>query len=69
MPDIHTSRMGETVDMICHNYYGQTSVVTEMVLEANENISLTSILAIGTEVILPEYTIKSTSDQLVKLWD
>lgn len=59
----------DTVDRICHRYYGYTAGVTEAVLTANPGLSEHGpILPLGTLMNLPEVAIQPTT-ATVQLWD
>lgn len=68
MAEIHISKMGETVDIICNNYYGKTDTVTELVLDENPGVSATAILPMGTKIVLPDIEKTSLSEPLAQLW-
>lgn len=60
---------GDTLDLICWQFYGRTQGVVEQVLEHNRGLAaLGPILPHGTAVILPDI---STQPQqtTVQLWD
>ena len=70
MATVHTTRQGETVDLVCFSYYGRTSGTVEAVLEANRGLSaLGPILPIGTKILLPDMPSVSTARPLTSLWD
>lgn len=62
---------GDTVDLICHRYYGQTQHVTEAVYQANPGLAaLGPILPHGQLINLPaiEHTQQGAETRL-NLWD
>ena len=65
------ARQGDTVDLICHRYYGTTQDVTEAVYDANHGLAeFGPILPHGQLVTLP--AIENTSqgdDNRLNLWD
>ena len=66
------ARQGDTVDLICHRYYGSTQDVTEAVYEANYGLAeLGPILPHGTLVTLPaiEKTPQGDDKNRLNLWD
>lgn len=70
MKKIVTALQNDTVDLICWRYYGRTSGVVESVLEANPDLAQQGpILAIGTQVVLPEITTQQQTAQTIQLWD
>ncbi len=65
-----TAVQGDTIDLICWRYYGQTSGVVEQVLEANPALaSQDANLEMGTQVILPNIELQQQIKQTVNLWD
>lgn len=59
---------GDTIDSLCHRYYGYTAGVTESVLKANPNLSeLGPVLPMGTKVTMPAVEEKSTRTT-IQLW-
>ncbi|MBJ8475335.1 tail protein X [Acinetobacter bereziniae] len=61
---------GDTIDLICWRYYGQTSGVVEQVLIANPLLATQeAILEMGTRVILPNIEVQQQTKQSVNLWD
>lgn len=69
MPDIYTTRQGETVDLACSRHYGKTKDVTEAVLAANVGLAaLGPILPMGTTIIMPPAPRRSVRP-LVKLYE
>jgi phage tail protein X len=60
---------GDTVDEICHRYYGRTEQVTERVYAANNGLADAGpVLPHGYAVELPDLPESSTSET-VNLWD
>ena len=58
----------DTVDSICHAYYGRTSGVVEQVLEVNVGLAdYGPELPAGLEITLPDVAQPST--QVVRLFD
>ena len=39
MPQIYTTKQGETVDLVCSKFYGRTRDATEAVLNANPGVA------------------------------
>lgn len=69
---IYRTKMGDTLDKICHINYGQASGYVEQVLEANYRLSEYPIeLPMGLEIELPDQPEKETveTQQLISLWD
>lgn len=61
----------DTVDLICHRFYGATTGTVEKVYAANHGLAaLGPVLPHGTPVTLPNinFTPEPTHD-LVQLWD
>jgi len=55
MTTTYTTRSGDTVDSVCHQFYGRTSGTVEAVLEANTGLAeLGEILPLGVSIVLPE---------------
>lgn len=58
---------GDTLDLLCHRYYGTTQGVTETVLAANPGIAEQIFLDAGQVVELPEVS-ESAQQETVQLW-
>lgn len=70
MTNTYITRQGETVDIACWKHYGQTSVVTEAVLEANAGLAdLGAILPMGTLILMPVVETRAAASCLVGLWE
>lgn len=70
MPQLYTTRQGETVDLACWRHYGRTAEVTEMVLEANPGLAAKgAALPMGTQILMPDWQESSSARPLVSLWD
>ena len=64
----YRTKEGDTVDLICHHIYGETSGIVEQVLEANPGLAaLGPILPVGTLVNLPLVSQAEEEDQ-ERLW-
>lgn len=60
---------GDTLDLICFQFYGRTQGVVEQVLEHNPGLaSLGPILPHGTTVTLPDISTQP-QQSTVPLWD
>jgi len=60
---------GDSVDLICHQQYGQTAGITEQVFEANPGLAeLGPILDAGVVIQLPEAPAPS-EQPTINLWD
>jgi phage tail protein X len=69
MAVIYTTNQGQTVDLVCQDYYGRTADVTESVLDANPGLAgLGPVLPMGTKIIMPEFKPKLNEAPLIKLW-
>ena len=66
---LYLSRDGDTVDYICHKFYGSTAALqVETVLEANPGLAdLGVVLPSGVKIILPAISRKPKSP--VNLFD
>lgn len=70
MPTTYYASDGETLDLICWNYYGRESGTTEAVLRANPGLcNLPPHLPLGTPVILPDLAEPSAVVEVIRLWD
>lgn len=70
MANVYTTRQGQTVDLVCLDYYGRTAKVVEAVIEANPGLAgLGVVLPIGTKIVMPEFLAKAQTPRLVSLWD
>ncbi len=63
------AKQGDTIDSICHQYYGKTQGVTEQVISANPMIinNDSPFIAIGALINLPDEEAYIT--QSINLWD
>ncbi|MDX7987667.1 phage tail protein [Xenorhabdus sp. 12] len=59
---------GDTVDLLCWRHYGRTQGVVEQVLDANPGLCLSTQLAAGQWVVLPDITPPPHQD-IIQLWD
>lgn len=63
------SQQGDTVDLICWRFYGNTNGV-EAVLDANTSLAfLPPMLPVGTVVVMPELTQEQRQTDIIQLWD
>ncbi len=70
MPSTYITKSGQTVDLVCQDFYGRTRDVTEAVLDANPGIAaLGPVLPIGTVLVMPDIDTRPASRELVKLWE
>ena len=61
------TQQNDTVDLICHRVYGDTSMLTA-VLDTNPQLAeLGALLPMGIRVELPEYT--APVAKTINLWD
>lgn len=64
------SIQNDTIDSICWRYYGLSSGVVEMVLQANPQLAeLDPILPIATDVVLPDISTPQKTETTINLWD
>lgn len=64
------SIQNDTIDSICWRYYGRSSGVVEMVLQANPQLAeLDPILPIATDVVLPDISTPQKIETTINLWD
>lgn len=63
-----TSKQGDTLDMICHRYFGYTRAITEDVMAMNPHIKNTAVLESGVTIVLPIAKPVQTLP-LIQLWD
>ena len=65
--NIYYSAQGDTLDIICHRYYGNQSGSVELAIDANEHLAeLGVVLPVGTKIVLPD--IDKNNDKRVSLW-
>lgn len=66
------AHQGDTLDKLCHRFYGTTAGVTEAVLDANPGLcELGPLLPIGTPVDLPERSaahLQPAATTSIQLW-
>jgi len=64
------ANQGDTIDSLCHRYYGSTQGMSELVFEANQGIaSVGDVLPVGYPVEMPDAPTKINNKQTVQLWD
>ena len=67
--EYYLSKQGETIDLICWQYYGFQKGAVEKVLAANPIFRLLDeVLPIGTVVRLPRIE-QPQEDKTIRLWD
>ena len=60
----------DTIDAICWRYYGRSTGVVELVLEANPQLTSQGVfLPIGTLVNLPNIETPQQTKPTIQLWD
>ncbi|WP_040728219.1 tail protein X [Thiomicrorhabdus sp. Kp2] len=64
----YRSQDGDTLDLICHHYYGATSGYVEQVLEANPKLANHVVLPAGVLVELPELTRLESPEEQSGIW-
>ncbi|MCD1264086.1 phage tail protein [Shinella sumterensis] len=70
MPSTYITKAGQTVDLVCRDFYGRTRSTTEIVLDANPGIgALGPVLPIGTALVLPDIDTRPAARELVKIWE
>lgn len=65
----YLTQQGETLDLICHHYYGETSGFVEQVLEANPALANHVVLPAGILVELPDLIKEQAPEEEISLWD
>lgn len=67
----YITREGDSIDSVCQSYYGKTSGIVELVLEANKGLEDQPVLMpAGIEIQLPEVSAtENSSTQTIRLWD
>jgi phage tail protein X len=64
----YTTKMGDTLDLVCHTYYQQQATAIERVLKVNQHlVNLPIILPVGTVINLPAIA-KKIQNKKVALW-
>lgn len=67
--DIVISQQNDTVDAICHRYYGRTARTLEAVYQANPGLAdIGPVLPMGTAINMPTVDDKPKTETL-NLWD
>lgn len=67
MATTYRTSQGDVLDLVCKQYYGNESAVSQ-VMAANPNLSeYGSVLPSNIEIILPDIQTKTT--ETVSLWD
>lgn len=68
MADYRT-KDGDMLDAICYRYYGRSSGVVELVLEANQNLSRQAEqLPSGLMITLPDLPVQTNDITPLRLW-
>lgn len=67
----YLTRQGQTVDLVCWDFYRRTEGVTELVLAANPGLAdLGPVLPLGTRILMPDLPVpQPEARKLVSLWD
>ncbi|NQZ32516.1 MAG: tail protein X [Oceanospirillaceae bacterium] len=61
---------GQTLDLICYQHYGTSHLTTEIVMEANPELSANGpIIAENTLIELPAITTPTPKINTLQLWD
>lgn len=69
MASEHVAAAGEALDLICYRHYGETTISTALVLEANPHLrDIAHALPAGSLVKLPEFSVQ-LADAPLRLWD
>lgn len=65
------TQQGDTVDLVCHRFYGRTADIVEAVLIANPKLTfLPAILPVGTVIEMPDLTHSAAQNtSQIQLWD
>ncbi|KXJ54449.1 MAG: phage tail protein [Neptuniibacter sp. Phe_28] len=67
--DTIRASQGDTIDLICHNYYGTTYRTVEAVYDANPGLAdIGPVLPNGQLINLPALTTTQPVEQTVSLW-
>ncbi|WP_313194502.1 tail protein X [Shinella zoogloeoides] len=70
MPSTYITKSGQTVDLVCQDFYGRTRLTTEIVLDANPGLgALGPVLPIGTALVMPDIDTRPVARPLVSLWE
>ena len=64
----YRSQDGDTLDLICHHYYGGTSGFVEQVLQANPQLADQAVLPAGVLVELPDLVKQQAPEEEISLW-
>lgn len=62
------TRQGDTIDKVCHRYFGKTRDITEQVLSMNPSTAEMVVFSAGISLRLPTTNTRTTS-RVVLLWD
>ena len=66
----YRTKDNDTLDAICHSYYGSSSGYVEAVLEANRGLAEQSaILPAGIAILLPDLPELKPHPATLRLWD
>lgn len=69
MSNVIISQQNDTVDAICHRYYGYTARAVENVYNANPKLcEFGAVLPMGISITMPAIEEKLETES-VKLWD
>lgn len=64
------SIQNDSIDSICWRYYGRSSGIVEIVLQANPQLAFfDAILPIATDVLLPDIASPQKTETTINLWD
>ena len=66
----YRTKDNDTLDAICHSYYGSSSGYVEVVLEANRGLAAHgAVLSAGIIILLPYLPELKPHQSTLRLWD
>ena len=66
----YRTKDNDTLDAICHSYYGSSSGYVEAVLEANRGLAVHgAVLPAGVTILLPDLSELKPHKTTLRLWD
>jgi len=69
MPDIYTTKEGDTVDLIALRERGQTAELTETIFDLNPGLAaLGPVLPAGVKITLPDPVARKAERNVPRIW-
>ncbi|WP_321336598.1 tail protein X [Breoghania sp.] len=68
MAQVYRTKDGDSVDKVCFDYYGKSSLTTEAVFEANRGLAAHGpLLPAGLDIVLPDIE-EPAATPIIRVW-